>query len=347
MSIRIAFLGDTLLGGEADETLRLRGYGYALEHVAPLVAGADLVVVNHEGPLTSRDRPAPKADTGRKRYWYRGRPDAARALRALGVGVASLANNHVLDFGLEGMRDTRSALEGAGIACCGAGDDETQAREPVVVEVGGLRIGFISCMQRYDMYVRERLYASGSRGGCARLRPRTVREDLAALAGRVDLRIVLVHWGRNYRPIAPRQERLAAVLRDAGADLVVGHHPHVAQRVDVSGAPVLFSLGNAALGTPGRYHSGRPPYGMVATAELDDAARIAGLELRLLEIDNAKVAFRPEPAEGPDARRFLRTLVGDGGGWRDCGGGGLRAELGAFSRGPGWVNTRTPSGDEK
>jgi poly-gamma-glutamate synthesis protein (capsule biosynthesis protein) len=332
MTVRLAFLGDTLLGGEAEQTLERRGYGYALERLAPLLEGTDLVVANHEGPLTLLDHAEAKVDTGRKRYWYRGRPEAARALGGLGVGVVSLANNHVLDFGLGGLADTIEALDAAGIAHCGAGLDEADARRPAILTVGDLRIGFVSYMQRYDIYVRERLYASGERGGCLRLRTRTVREDLAALEGRVDIRVALVHWGRNYRRLAPRQERLAGVLREAGADIVVGHHPHIAQRVDLSdGKPVFFSLGNGVLGTPGRFHSGRPPYGMVALVELDDAGRVSAIEVKLLDVDNAQVAFRPTVAAGPEADRFLRSLVPAGQGWHESRG-ALRVELGSAAQ---------------
>jgi poly-gamma-glutamate capsule biosynthesis protein CapA/YwtB (metallophosphatase superfamily) len=325
--VRIAFLGDTLLGGEAEPTLRRNGYDYAVEGVRPLLAGCNLVVVNHEGPLTARRLPQEKVDTGRKRYWYKGRAAAALTLRELGVGVASLANNHVLDFGPEGLADTIGALDAAGIAHCGAGLDEEQARRPAIVTVGGLRIGFLSCMQRYDIYVRERLYASRSRGGCRRLRLRTLREDLAALADQVDVRVVLAHWGRNYRDVSGRQQRLAAALLDAGADLVVGHHPHVPQRIDLhSGKPVFYSLGNGVLGTPGRFHSGRPPYGLVATVELGDAGTLSAVELRLLAVDNAEVAFAPAPVVGREAQTFLRMLVSPRDPWREHRD-GLRLEL--------------------
>ena len=75
--MQIAFLGDTLLGGEAETMLRRHGYPYAFRDVKELLVGADLVVANHEGPLTTHAQPQEKAETGRKRYWYRGRPDAA------------------------------------------------------------------------------------------------------------------------------------------------------------------------------------------------------------------------------------------------------------------------------
>jgi poly-gamma-glutamate synthesis protein (capsule biosynthesis protein) len=325
--VRIAFLGDTLLGGVADEHLERHGYGYATRGIEPLLRRADAVVVNHEGPLTLSEEPQAKGDTGRKRYWYKAQPQAARHLRELGVVGASLANNHVLDYGLHGLLDTIAALDEAGIACCGAGATEQDARRPAVIEVGGLRIGLVSCMQRYDVYVDERSYASGSRGGCFRLRLRTVREELAALEGRVDLRVVLAHWGRNYRGATGRQERLAAGLVEAGADLVVGHHPHIPQRVElIDGKPVFYSLGNGLLGTPGRFHSRRPPYGLLPVVELDSGGAINGIELHLLAVDNREVAFSPRPVADAEAVAFLRTLVPPEDGWK-AGRGALRLRL--------------------
>ena len=314
--MRLAFLGDTLLGGVGEEHLARYGYGYATRGIEHLLARTDAAVINHEGPLTRSGQPLEKSVTGRKRYWYKGRPEAATALRGLGVVVAGLANNHILDFGLTGLADTQAALEGAGIAHCGAGGTESAARRPAIIEVAGVRVGFLSCMQRYDIYVDERSYASNARGGCFRLRLPALHEELAALEDEVDVRIVLAHWGRNYRPVTVQQERLAAGLVEAGADLVVGHHPHIPQRVQlIDGRPVFFSLGNGILGTPGRFHSGRPPYGLLPIVELD-ATGVHGIELHLIAVDNAAVEFAPRAVPAREALAYLRTLVSPGDGWK-------------------------------
>ena len=82
MTARLAFLGDTLLGGTAQDILDGYGAGYPLSAIQHLWADADLVVANHEGPLTRREAPADKANTGKKRYWYKGTPESAQALAA-------------------------------------------------------------------------------------------------------------------------------------------------------------------------------------------------------------------------------------------------------------------------
>jgi poly-gamma-glutamate capsule biosynthesis protein CapA/YwtB (metallophosphatase superfamily)/GNAT superfamily N-acetyltransferase len=292
----IAFLGDTLLGGEAQPLLDELGHDYPLRRIRHLWGDADLVVANHEGPLTRRTTPSDKLDTGRKRYWYRADPESAKTLAAHGIGVVSLANNHVGDFGPEGLADTVSALDDAGIVHCGAGPDARAARRPAVVEVGGMRVGFLSLMQRYQMYVEEQLYATPQRAGPALLRPSRLAKDVGRLRDRVDLCVVLAHWGRNYRPLTDLQQRLAEQIVAAGADLVVGHHPHVPHPVDtVGGVPVLYSLGNGPFGTPGRYHSGRPPYGLVVRVTVEPH-RVVGLEIDCIHVDNSAVDFQPVPA---------------------------------------------------
>src|SRR5262245_55068537 len=157
---RVSFLGDTLIGGEAQTVLDKHGCGWALDGIRHLFEASDLVVANHEGPLTRLSRPAAKADTGRKRYWYRGDPMSAHALAEAGIRIVSLANNHILDFGERGLLDTIDALDAAGIAHCGAGENRAAARRPAVVEVNGLKLGFRSLMQRYDVCIAERLCAS-------------------------------------------------------------------------------------------------------------------------------------------------------------------------------------------
>jgi len=102
-------------------------------HIAPLIADADLVIANHEGPITDLTQPQAKSDTGRKRYWYRAEPASAHALKAAGIGLVSLANNHVTDYGTDGLADTIRHLEDAGIAHCGAGANDVQARRPAIL----------------------------------------------------------------------------------------------------------------------------------------------------------------------------------------------------------------------
>jgi poly-gamma-glutamate capsule biosynthesis protein CapA/YwtB (metallophosphatase superfamily) len=140
---RIAFLGDTLLGGDAEETLRHHGYGYALADVCPVLEDADVVVANQEGPITRHDELADKP--GDKNWWYRAQPESLSALTDAGVRVVSLGNNHILDYGQRGLEETLAALDAIGIAYCGAGRTEADARRPALREVSGMRP--VSCQQ--------------------------------------------------------------------------------------------------------------------------------------------------------------------------------------------------------
>ena len=326
--IRVTFLGDTLVGGEAQATIDQLGPGYVFDGLRHLFERSDLVVANHEGPITRRDEPDFKVDTGRKRYWYRAQPESIDALLDVGVRVVSLGNNHVLDFGPAALLDTTNALDAAGIKWCGAGATRAEARRPAIVTVKGLRLGFLSFMQRYDLYVAERLYATKATPGPLQLSLHRVRVDFERLKPLVDVRIALAHWGRNYRKRNPRQRRLASELLAAGADLVVGHHPHIPQPIEIAdGSPVCYSLGNGPLGTPGRFHSGRPPYGLVVSVDFDADGQARTMTAHIIHVDNAKVHFQPRIADDPDALRLLRRLLPIDLEWRSCDGGGLTCEL--------------------
>src|SRR5262249_49333289 len=138
--------GDVTLGHHYEEWvdgLRAKGNsgpevdGYGFFQVKPLFAGADLVVVNLECPFTERGAPIPK------NFNFRARPSTVQVLLDAGVKVVSLANNHLMDYGPEGVVDTVATLDGAGIAHFGAGRTLAEARRPAIVEVGGLRVAFL------------------------------------------------------------------------------------------------------------------------------------------------------------------------------------------------------------
>ena len=154
------------------------------------------------------------------------------------------------------------------------------------------------------------------------------RHDLERLQQRCDIAVASMHWGRNYKKRNPRQTQLAMRLVDAGARLVVGHHPHVAHPIEiVDDAVICYSLGNGPLGTPGRFHSGRPPYGLVVSFDFDQFAVLRRMEVTPILVDNSVVAFRPEIADDDRARGFVRTLLPSATEWANHDGGTFSTEL--------------------
>jgi poly-gamma-glutamate capsule biosynthesis protein CapA/YwtB (metallophosphatase superfamily) len=224
-SFTIAFLGDVMLGrgvAQAHASLE-RPWALAMDGIRPDLQSADLALANLESPLTAR----PLLQAG---YDLRGPQAAADALSAAGIDFVSLANNHALDAGPEGLSDTQQALRGAGVGWIGP-----QA-QIVESSVQGQRIAFLAFE---DINAPLDLAAAEQAVGQARSQAEWV--------------VVAMHWGGEYRP-APdaRQQQLAQALADAGADVVWGQHPHVLQRIDwVQGAGrqratlVMYSLGNA------------------------------------------------------------------------------------------------------
>jgi len=226
---------------QGQATLDREGYGHALSGLAPLLADADLVIANHEGPV-SADAPPDEKSYGARRPSRRcADPASLQALLDVGLRLVGLGNNHMLDHGVQGLADTVEALDASGIAHCGAGADDVLACRAVKLAVDGEAVVVASGMAPRAKYVEAGYYAAPGSPGPLLLDAGAVPPPAGTL------RIVLAHWGPGYGPVDEQQRALAAELRGAGADLVVGTHPHTAQSVDVtSGAPVLFSVGNGA-----------------------------------------------------------------------------------------------------
>jgi poly-gamma-glutamate capsule biosynthesis protein CapA/YwtB (metallophosphatase superfamily) len=232
-SLRLAAVGDIAFeGAEADRpTLD------CLAGVRDVLATADLVVGNLECPLVDDAAPIPGKCTMRgARAW-------AGVLRQAGIGVVSLANNHSMDHGEAGLFSTIDALERAGIAHVGAGKNRAEACAPRFVSVRGKRVGFLA---RSAVIVTSRAYAEEGSPGVAFLDMAETCSAIADCRKHCDLVILLVHWGiEEYLHPSPSQRRDARRFATAGADAVIGHHPHVIQGAEYVGScAVLYSLGN-------------------------------------------------------------------------------------------------------
>jgi len=243
---RLGLVGDVMLGRGVDERWSDGPPTGVWGTVPERLRSLDGLFLNLECCLSGRGRPRP----GRT-YHFRGDPDwAIPALRAGGVTWASLANNHVLDFGAGAFADTLENLSEGGIAHAGAGSDLDAALEPSLIEVGGLEAAVVALTDRSPSYG-----ADPDGPGTAFVRtdlrnPRTRRLVDAALArareADPDLVFASLHWGPNWasRPSGTRR-RFARWLVDRGIDLVHGHSAHVVQGVEVyRGRPILYDCGD-------------------------------------------------------------------------------------------------------
>ena len=210
-SLTLAFVGDVMLG--RDVAAALDGdWSAALADARPWLAEADLAIANLESPLTT----AP-FDGGR--FDLRAPPQAVAALSAAGFDLVSLANNHALDGGEAGLAETLSTLEQAGISALTGSDMQRFGNVAV--------LAFLDTGQTFDA------------------------SAIAQAAARSDFVVVSMHWGAEYYTVTERQRALARKLVAAGADLIVGHGPHVLQPVErVDGALVAYSLGNFLFDQP-------------------------------------------------------------------------------------------------
>jgi poly-gamma-glutamate synthesis protein (capsule biosynthesis protein) len=246
--LRMMFGGDVMLGRLVKEVMLRDGVDTPLGAIAALLRGADLAIVNLECALTIHPERWPGAP---KAFYFGAAPMAAQALRNAGVGLVSLANNHILDYGVPGLLDTLSLLDAHGIAHAGAGPDLDAALRPVIVERRGLRIGMAAfCDHQAD-------FAAGvdhpgmawlpMHEGAYEAAVEAFARALAPLrAAGCGWTILSLHWGPNmvWRP-APLLRRLAHAAIDQGWKMVYGHSAHVFHGVElVRDGVILYAAGD-------------------------------------------------------------------------------------------------------
>jgi poly-gamma-glutamate capsule biosynthesis protein CapA/YwtB (metallophosphatase superfamily) len=232
-SIKVACCGDLLLCGESLNT----SCSQALKDIKPLFEKADIVIGNLETPLTENGSSNPNKCS------IRGLPAWAKVLKDNNVSVVSLANNHILDFGEQGLKDTLTILSQYGIVHVGAGMNEHDARAAKIIQCKEKKIGILA---RSSVEVMSRCYAKDDLPGAAFLDMDEVVAALQDLRQKTDYIIFLVHWGlEEYHYPMPLQRKQARQFIKAGAHAVIGHHPHVFQGIEkIENGVVLYSLGN-------------------------------------------------------------------------------------------------------
>ncbi len=297
-SVTIAAVGDIMLGHRAGPYLRRNGPAYPFVHVLPVLREAEVVIGNLECPVSTRGTAVEN-----KKFTLRAGPLAVDALKAAGVRVVTLANNHAMDFGPLALRDTLDALGENGILATGAGMDLAEARAPAILTVDGIRIAFLA----YSLTFPLEFYASPGRPGTAPGYEEYVRSDIRKARARADLVVVSFHWGAELMTEAKDYQRnLGHKAIDWGADLVLGHHPHVLQQLEVyRGRLIAYSLGNFVFGS----ESDRTNTSIILLCTFKGKTLVRA-EAVPLDVNNYRVAYQPRVLTGARADDLLERLGG-------------------------------------
>lgn len=234
--VQIAAVGDIGLIGRVAEDILEGVAKNPFASVKSVFDGVDLVFGNLEIPFTEPwMQPRFKEIPPR----LRSLPKCVYALSEAGFNIVSLANNHIMDYGIEGLELTQRLLKEKKIKYVGAGRDIGEARQPVVFERRGMRIGFLAYAQQgnHSAWI--------GRPGATPIRRELIIEDLTALRKMVDYVVVSLHFGMIYCDYPnPEDQDLARWIIDQGAHVIVGHHPHVLQGIEkYNGGVIAYSLG--------------------------------------------------------------------------------------------------------
>lgn len=257
-TLRLIIAGDVGVRREDPESIFV--------HVADVLRAGDVTLVNQEWPLTDHSTPWP----GKTGKVIGSPPDAVKALTSAGVDVVSLANNHMLNYGYDGMFQTLDVLDRVGIAHAGAGADETAAHTPAILDRNGVRVAVLS----YTSVFPSGWGATSRRPGLATVRIASsytpyhradempgspydvvttphpqdaarLEQDIRSARDQADIVVVMWHWGvsMGYQHLVPYQVEMGHRAIDAGASILVGHHPHTLQPFEVyNGGLICYSV---------------------------------------------------------------------------------------------------------
>ena len=245
-SVRLALLGDLMLGRGVSRALQHRSHEWFWGDVLPMLRQADAVFANLEAPITASSE---RGRYGWKMFHFRADPAAVGILACANVRFVCLANNHTLDFGERGLLDTMHFLDAAGIRYAGAGRNAVEAAAPIVVDLPGLKVGLIAATDNMRAFS-----ARPDRAGTNFIEIAADPANLDWIDSSVaELRragatliVLSLHWGPNMRLSPSRAfRRFAHAAVDCGVDVIHGHSAHVVHAVEHHrSAIILYDTGN-------------------------------------------------------------------------------------------------------
>jgi poly-gamma-glutamate synthesis protein (capsule biosynthesis protein) len=312
-TVSILAVGDVMTGGSMSPWVNDSGPDYPFSLTRSIIQQADIAICNLEAPYGT------KGKAFNKKFTFLVPPRQAAGIKSAGFDVVALANNHMMDYGPEPLKATLVLLDSLGIARSGAGMNLAEARKPAIVERNGIKVAFLS----YSRVFPVQFWATARKAGTAPAYESHIKEDIKRSQEIADIVVVSFHWGAELMDTTKLYQRtLAHFCIDNGADLVLGHHPHILQGLELyKGKLIAYSLGNFAFGSRSR----KCTESVILIAKMDadrrrrpeqagmEAAygvgRLKQIQLIPLCVDNNKVFFKPTPLSGPEGLAVLENLA--------------------------------------
>ncbi|HHV29900.1 CapA family protein [Acetivibrio mesophilus] len=252
--IKIVAVGDILLGRGVGMRLKSgnKDYIYPFLEVKDILKKGDVVFCNLEESITDSTHSLTGIKDGGK-YVLKNDVEAIEGLKFAGFNLMNLANNHILDYYERGLFDTMEILDKNGIKYAGAGKNIEEAKKPAIMEVKGMKVGMLAYTDMAEVVYKGNpnyKFAAGQDKPGVAPRPLkfddSIKKDIEQVRDEVDILIVSLHWGvEESFEVLPEQREFAYSLLDNGVDVILGHHPHQFQGIEIyNGKPIIYSMGN-------------------------------------------------------------------------------------------------------
>jgi poly-gamma-glutamate capsule biosynthesis protein CapA/YwtB (metallophosphatase superfamily) len=293
--IQILAAGDVMLGSWTEEVIRKNGWYYPFSELDSIWSDSHIFFVNLEAPFGHGGK------VFEKTYTFQVNPDLVKVLKVGNINVVSLANNHIMDFGVESLRETFQVLQENAIHYAGAGLNLREARKPAILEVKGSRIAIAS----YSLTFPKEFWATDTSAGTCFPYHTYFYNDLKQFKASSDLVIVSFHWGAELMQFPKEyQIELAHNAIEAGADIIIGHHPHVIQGIEIyNGKIIAYSLGNFIFGS----YSEKARESMLIKFFYGTKS-VERCKIYPINVYNKEVDFQPRLLTGSGKTRFFEEL---------------------------------------
>lgn len=285
-----------MMGSWIVGVLRQRGYDYPFDSTRTQLQVTDFAIANLEAPFTSG------GVKFKKKYNFKVPVEFAVGIKNAGIDIVTLANNHSLDYGCEGLFSTITTLDSVGVAHCGAGANRAQACRATILQKSGLRVAFVG----FSMTFPEEFWASSTSCGTCYPSENSLATIVQQCEQQADLTVVSFHWGAERRREPKEYQKVFAhIAIDNGADLVIGHHPHVLQGLEIyKNRLIAYSLGNYVFGSYVDYVRHSAMLKIYISPQ-----RLIFADVVPISVYNAKIEFQPKILRGRERATVIAELV--------------------------------------